>query len=197
MKRAHTMQLIGKTRTASGSDTGMTALPPAGFTLVETLVAITILMIAIVGPFYSVQQAISASYAARDQLIASSLAQEGAEYIYFLRDNNYLSGTGNSWLQNMDACKVNTLSDPGCTVDPTQGNALAACSSSGCLPLRLSSTGLYTQNTLGGYPVTRFTRTVKILQVSASEAKVVVQVTWSTSHRPYTITVTDDLYNWL
>lgn len=161
-----------------------------GFTLVETLVAITILMIAIVAPYFSIQQAIVTSYAARDQLIASQLAQEGQEYIHFLRNTNYLSN--NSWLTGMNNC----LGSYGCTVDPTQ-NTITACNSGGCPALRLNSSGLYTQSVLNNPPLTRFTRTVRIQNVSANEVQVTVTVNWITERRSYSVTVVKDLYNWL
>jgi Tfp pilus assembly protein PilV len=52
----------------------------SGFTIVETLVAITILMIAIAGPLTIAQKGLTASTYARDQMIASFLAQDGLEY---------------------------------------------------------------------------------------------------------------------
>lgn len=168
--------------------TRQTPRRPRGFTLVETLVAIAILMLAIVVPYFSIQQAIVTSYAARDQLIASQLAQEGEEFIYFKRDTNYLASA--SWLNGLSPC----MTSSGCTVDPAL-NAIAACSSSGCPALKLSTTGLYTQS--GSYPATRFTRTVKIVPVSATQVKVLVQVNWITEHRSYSVSTVDDLYNWL
>ncbi len=159
-----------------------------GFTLVETLVAITILMIAITVPFFSIQQAINVSNVSRDELIASSLAQEGVEYIYFLRDNNYFQGV--NWLAGMNAC-TGTF---GCTVDPAQ-NALVACSSSGCPVLKLSTTNLYTHS--GVFPVTRFTRTVTLTALSATQERVTVNVSWQTARQSYTVTVVENLYNWL
>lgn len=175
---------------------------PRGFTLVETLVAIAIIMIAIVGPYYSIQQAIVASFAARDQLIGSSLAQEGEEYIYFLRDKNYLQATelnasGINWLTGMDAC----TGTYGCLVDPSQ-NTLTQCTNAGCTnvsggnpALKLASNGLYTQ--AGNYPLTRFTRIVKIQTMNAHEVQVTVTVTWITSHRNFTVSSVEELYNWL
>ena len=156
-----------------------------GFTLVETLVAIAILMIAIVAPFYSVQQAITASFVSRDQLIASSLAQEGVEYIYMLRNQNYLAGR--AWLEDIEDCTGTT-----CTVDATQ-NSLSRT----IAPLRLSPSGLYTQNTSAGYPVTRFTRTVSVRSISATQVEVTVTVAWKTNRNDYSITVRENLYNWL
>ena len=51
------------------------------FTLVETLIAISIVTIAISGPMLSASRALIAANIARDQLTASYLAQEGIEYV--------------------------------------------------------------------------------------------------------------------
>lgn len=52
-----------------------------GFTLIETLVAITILMVAIAGPLSVASKAYNASLDVRDQTIATNLAQETMEYL--------------------------------------------------------------------------------------------------------------------
>lgn len=180
----------------------MTTSAQRGFTLVETLVAITILMIAIVIPFNGVHQAITVSYVSRDQLIASALAQEAVEYAYFIRGSNYLyylqtGGTypgANGWLSNLQECLV-SLHAYGCAVDAAQGTT-AACSSSGCAVLNLSQANIYTQSTSGNTP-TRFTRTMKIEEVNTHEARVTVTVSWRTLNRDYTTTTTENIYNWL
>ena len=58
-----------------------------GFTLVETLVAITILLVVIVGPLTIAQKGIQSSYYAGEQTTAVYLAQEAIEHIQKLRDD--------------------------------------------------------------------------------------------------------------
>lgn len=61
-----------------------------GFTLIETLVAIAIIMIAITGPFVATENSINAATMAHDKSIATFLAQEGVEYIHAIRDKIYI-----------------------------------------------------------------------------------------------------------
>lgn len=88
------------------------------FTLVETLVAISILTIALTGPLAIIAQALRSSYFARDQITAYYLAQEAVEYIRNRRDFNGLQGVNSlaagDWLQG-----VATDSD----LDPADPNA--------------------------------------------------------------------------
>jgi len=115
----------------------------AGFTLIETLVAITILTLAISGPLFTANRAIVAAENARDQLTALYLAQEGVEYVRMMRDNSYLaayrdeSGTdvsiiawdnfinGLSGSSSVRQCRAPKF----CTLDPVQGSIspLASC----------------------------------------------------------------------
>ena len=70
-----------------------------GFTLVETLVAIAVLMIAIAGPLTVANKAYTSALDARNQSIAASLAQEGLEYVNNMKDNHaWYGGSGDSWL---------------------------------------------------------------------------------------------------
>jgi len=173
-----------------------------GFTLVETLVAITILTLAMGGAFFVANSSIVAARIARDQLIASLLAQEGIEYVRALRDDAYLaayaSGGMGAWTNFLTA--VAPCSGTGtCTLDPTRplgvgaGYALQPCAGS-CTPLFLSATGMYTQQT-GGTP-TPFTRSVSLASVSVNEETVTSSVTWMDHTTPYTITITDHLTPW-
>ena len=58
-----------------------------GFTLVETLVAITVLLMVIIGPMTIAQKGIQQAYFATEQATAVFLAQEAIEAVRELRDN--------------------------------------------------------------------------------------------------------------
>mgnify|MGYP000257920243 CR=1 FL=1 len=170
------------------------------FTLVETLVAISIVVIALMGPFQVVQQGLLASYAARDQLIATALAEEGVEYVRGLRDANYLYNIANpnsprSWMFGMNGTNGPDCFVAGCVVDPTQGTIAVFASSTA--PLKLSTTNVYTQANPSGAVATRFTRKVEFLTASATEVKVTVTVSWRTNNVPLTVRVTNTLHDWL
>lgn len=169
-----------------------------GFTLVETLVAITVVTMAMVGPFYAVQQALNASWSARDQLIASSLAQEGVEYVRGLRDGNYLYNLANassprSWLYGVDGTGgTRNCIAANCVVDVTQNTVSTTVG-----PLYLSTTNLYNQ--AGSGTATRFTRTVRLIAVSGSSTEMTVRVTvsWTTRGVARSIVIDESLHNWL
>lgn len=188
-----------------------------GFTIVETLVAITILMVVLIAPFKAAENALTSSYVARDELIANSLGQEAAEYMHGIRGNNYLvtyqgGGTPN-WLQGVDGSvsTPNCFSPALCTVDiaPTAAVHVAQCyAGSGlnncpALPLYTTGTSLYTQVATGN-TATRFYRTVQLCYIGGAnctvltnEAKVTVTVTWSSGHQSYSTKIVDYLTNWL
>jgi type II secretory pathway pseudopilin PulG len=56
----------------------------AGFTLLETLVAVSVLMIAITATFTAAQSGLSAAIEAKDQVVAFYLAQEA---VWDIRDD--------------------------------------------------------------------------------------------------------------
>ncbi len=175
-----------------------------GFTLVETMIAITILATAIVGPFQVAQGVLASSYTARDQLIASSLAQEGIEYVRYLRDSNFLNtlhGGSTTWLAGLDGSSGSPncyyqSSTKSCTIDPST-QTVAQCTGLTCAeaPLYLNSANRYTQSATGNTQ-TRFTRKVQLVSVNGHETQVIVTVSW-TGHGSYSVVLVDNLENWL
>ncbi len=169
----------------------------AGFTIVETLVAITILMIAIAGPLTVAEKGLSASIYARDQLIGSYLAQDGMEYIKNVLDTDQLNPNVNNpnistssdwWLvyqQDTDLASRCSPNTP-CTVD-TIGGGISPCGSS--CPLYLTTCGYVQSSNVSGCAANSsgdtkdFTRTFYIQPFSINggsnnAANVIVNVTW-------------------
>lgn len=72
-----------------------------GFTILETLVAISILILAITAPLAIIAQALRSSYYARDQVTAYYLAQEAIEFLRNTRDNVGLQGSvpAEDWIE--------------------------------------------------------------------------------------------------
>src|SRR5438046_1665614 len=103
-----------------------------GFTIIETLVAIAILLLAIVGPLSIASTSLNSAYYAKDQVTAFYLAQEGIEYMRFLRDTNSLNNRfpWNLGIVDGSGFPTCTKNDP-CGLDPynifTSGNVLAPC----------------------------------------------------------------------
>ncbi len=169
----------------------------SGFTLIETLIAVTILTLSVVGPMITANRAIVASRTARDQLTASYLAQEGIEYMRAVRDNAYLAAysagnTSVAW-SNFTTEIASCRTAPFCKFDPTGSGSLSVCSGGVC-PLWLAPTNIYTP-TSGGTQ-TPFTRTIQTVSVTATDEQVVSKVSWSYHGTPYSVTISDHLTPW-
>lgn len=148
-----------------------------GFTLVESLVAISILLVTIVVPMQIATHSVKTTALAKEQLTATFLAQEGIESIIRLRDNEELSGASNwSWIP------IECTSAGGCSVNPSNG-VIDACPSggAGCI-LYLDedrSTGAYYSQTSTGNIVSPYTRKVTISDPGgAREATITAVVSW-------------------
>lgn len=165
-----------------------------GFTLIETLIAVTILLIAVVGPIALIGDSIRKMYYARDEALAINLAQEGIEMVRQVRDSNMLSGS--AWLT--------TLADGTYMIDA--GNFMAGSPSTFviycgavCIPQPIyidSATGLYRQGTV--FTSTRFSRIVTIsgAGLPANERQVTSTVTWLTGGSTGSVSVSEYVFSW-
>ncbi len=88
-----------------------------GFTLVETLVAISIFTIGILSLMSVLASGIANTNYAKEKMAASYLAQQGIEYVRNMRDNYvlYTSSTGLSWNTFLTADKSDPSPDPNFT----------------------------------------------------------------------------------
>jgi prepilin-type N-terminal cleavage/methylation domain-containing protein len=194
----------------------------AGFTLIETLVAILILVTAIAGPLTIASKGLSTALVAKDQTTAYYLAQDAVEYVRFARDTNRLQGN-NDWLKGAGgSCSssnpINSCSTvltpctgaTGCYFDSlaTYPSVPTACEDAACSqhPLYYDATN-HNFNYNTNNALTIFTRTVSIVApvgtndcVTAGhgcEAALTVSVSWSDLPGfTHTITVHEDLFNW-
>lgn len=160
------------------------------FTLLETLVAVAVLLMALLGPFTIAQQSLKSAYYARDQITAYYLAQEGIEFVRAVRDENYL--TGNDWLAGIDAVCLNTP----CIVD-YPNFTYELCPSGICPALKVSATGgLYNHVSGTNSP---FTRQVMLTTSPTNPNLIIVSVTisWKSAGVPRVFTLQERLFNWL
>lgn len=180
-----------------------------GFTLLETLVAISILVTAIVGPLALAAQTIRSQQVSKDNLVAANLAQEGIELIRNYRSNNVLrlrkelrddgSGTlAERWMDGMGEC----FNASGCGVDVlyVDSPALPSCSNvllNNCALYFDSSLNLNIHEPCADCPQTAFRRVVRVENiVPDQEVRVRVTISWSGILGDRVFEATTHLLNW-
>ena len=171
----------------------------AGFTMVETLVAIAILMISIAGPLTIAQKGLTAAIYARDQVIASFLAQDAMEYIKNVRDNNVnyiINGDSRDWLDGIYNGTTNFCTDDlnnKCRINTTPGISFPINRVTSDYYLYKDSSGLYTTDSSG--TKTMFTRYFYLTNVITNkEATVIVKVEWQNGTITNAVTLEDQIY---
>ncbi len=190
-----------------------------GFTLVEALVAISILMIAIASPMTLAQKGLSTATLSKDQMIALFLAQDGLEAVKNIRDQIALRGKVNGvtdWLgdpltpcvcdSNTDTCDFGSVSPSPkfCTIDTTasvwSSVYIKAGGSDNPGTLKISSTSGsfekydYVQNK----PDSKFIRKINIKKNPAGnldEAVVNVRVSWTAPQGLQHVDIQNFIYN--
>ncbi len=160
-----------------------------GFTIVETLVAITVLMIAIAGPLVIASKGLTAALYAKDQMTASLLAQESMEVIKNVRSNIYESKA--VWDQPLSLCtKVSPCDASAMKVYPHLFSL--GCPIDGC---PLDFLGGYTPDLNNAAQSTIFRRYFYLTLVSANEYTVDVVVTWKEGLIPNALKLSSELTN--
>ncbi|HAO65029.1 TPA: hypothetical protein DCQ44_03565 [Candidatus Taylorbacteria bacterium] len=188
-----------------------------GFSLIETLIAVSILMIAITGPLALVQAGLFSSIHQRNEVTAVFLAQEAIEYVKSVRDaNSYTQYTTDPvpWLTLPIGGDLLTLCAVGCYVDPhaelLDSAFVVVKSEVGKKllgPLMDSSTGAfisYSYNASADVGTgASFERLVKISPVGnidpvtgPDEVKVTVTMNWFDNALPRSYTVSTNLLNY-
>lgn len=162
----------------------------AGFTLIETLVAITVLVLSVTAPLEIAAKALFSAFHARDQITSYYLASEAIEYIKNARDTTFLNDVLNpnkqplgnqDWLLGLQNCKRTPSGNEECYIDttvsfdpyanPSNNNAIKSCPANVsneviCPKLRYNpDTKLWGYDAIGNLtqaPETKFTRKIYI-----------------------------------
>lgn len=169
-----------------------------GFTFIEMLVAVSILVLSVVGPMYLASQGLRAARIARDQINANYLVQEAVEYIRYRRDTNMLKNQ--DWMTGLQlcfnqACMIDIFGPPDIPIE-----SITPCDGV-CDPIRFHEDtgkyGGYGESEETGWVATKFTRTITIDGVQDDqEIAVSVTVSWQDGLINRTYTVTEHLFNW-
>lgn len=157
----------------------------SGFTLLETMVAILILVLTIGAIFTLTAGSIFSVRYARNQIVANYLLQESLEAIRNSRDSAAQDPGFNwaTWLNGFGAC----ASGDGCIVDPylVQGTLTVSGCTGTCPAVRYFPDGLYAyDNTYdnigyGGSYDTSYVRTIRFeAQVDPEQYVVNGTITW-------------------
>ncbi len=173
-----------------------------GFTIIESLVAISIMLGAITGPLTLANNSISNAVSSKQQLEASYLGQDLLEYIRWVRNTDGFNG----FLGQLGT--LCTVSDP-CAVDTTKDTFTGPTGSDSALkgscvnPLICA---LYYDNSIGGthqygHDVTlgvptAFSRSLAVTRVSGDEFTASVITTWKTPAGVRAVTLKENFLNW-
>ncbi len=160
----------------------MTENNKKGFTLVEGLVAIAILVLVISSVMNVIHSGFKPLTHSRAQMTATLLAQEAVETVRNIRDINH--SEGEDWLfglyECLDLCRVSVISSP----------VISACPGGSCDTLRYdTNTGRYGYE--AGWTESEFTREVRITEETLFRVLVSVRVSWPTGE----MVMKETLYN--
>ncbi|NQU82779.1 MAG: type II secretion system protein [Parcubacteria group bacterium] len=160
-----------------------------GFTIVELLVAITVMAVSIVAVYGLIPASIKISVTNTNKYIATQLAREGIEIVRNIRDSNWLEQMESStalWDEGLTNCVL------GCEVNYTtpsiQDPVLPAYGVGRYL--RIDANGFYNY-TVG--TVTKFKRKVAIT-VTGDGLRTIVTVTWSSEYPD--VVIEEIFYDW-
>ncbi|MEA3453256.1 MAG: prepilin-type N-terminal cleavage/methylation domain-containing protein [Patescibacteria group bacterium] len=166
-----------------------------GFTLVELLIATSIIGVGLMGAFTAVQQGISAMDYSNSRFVAAFLAQEGVEVIKSMRDTNLLQSTtwndgfsfnGDYELQYTDAHSLSpilfsVICSPDCFNDLHF--------------LTKTNNGFYDY---GPSSETKFKRKIRIENLPPDKIELEITVYWrKTGGGTHKLILKQHVYNWL
>ena len=159
----------------------------AGFTLLETMVAIMLFVIALSALLALVRDSVTSAAYTRNEVVATYLAQEGIDYIRNIRDEMvFVKPTLSPW--NDFVTEIGTTRGcgtvNGCHLDLYDLNKLTACA----IPCPTVPT-IQPNNKA-------FIRKITTMSMGTDALLVKVEVSWLNGTTTRTRTLTTSLYNW-
>ena len=162
------------------------------FTLLEVIIAVSVLTVAVGGIYSLIQQTLRAASLANSKLIAAHLAQEGVETVRNLRDDNWLNqriNPGLSWKAGMGEGEYEVdYNDAALTSFVGDGRYLYIDAANGFYT--------YLDSPVPGDIQTKFKRKIIITEAGDDKIDVAVMVFWSERGGQYEVEVIENLYNW-
>ena len=155
-----------------------------GFTLIETLVAVSIFTMSIMALLVVLTQGIANNNYAKKKILASYLAQEGI----------YTGVPGNSW-NGFKAKLAPCNPGNGCRFDTVFPHVVVVCNDPNNCKL-YESNGSYSTNPIGGAD-SGFVRKIWMTTVNVDEVKIFSDVSWTQGSGSYSITFSENLFNWI
>lgn len=183
-----------------------------GFTLVETLIALSIFSLSVVSMLVVLSKGISDTDYAQNKIVATYLAQEGIETMRNMRDTYMLYSTpvGVGWASlETKLAGASCETGSGCFYDDRNLNftdpaqpitnpsyvAINGCGNTGCPPLIYNaSTGKY--NYVAGGTTTSFRRKINAYLIGPGEMKILSTVSFTHKSTTYSVTISENLFNW-
>lgn len=166
----------------------------SAFTLVEALIAMSILIIGIISSFILVTRALYNTSIIQDRLTASFLAQEGLELVREIRDSNYIkkiNGGSNGWADGLQSGIYRISFENGLEKITDLSEATLYFH---------DDTGLFDYIPEGGV-LTSFNRQIQIDPIPGSdqELRITVIVSWQTKGINFNhgLQAEDHLFDWL
>lgn len=161
-----------------------------GFTFIETLVALFIIMMGISSLMTLINQTLSNSKSSSFSLTAAYLGKEGIEIVKNIRDSNFLAihytGAGN-WNDGLTGCEFGCQADYTSTVlAPYDGSYLRV---PGAEPKFYSYSA-------GSNSLFRRRITIEGVGTGPDYLKVKVEVMWSEKGRSHNVITQENLYPW-
>ena len=157
----------------------------SGFTILELIIAILVMVIGIVGVNSVASWIVSYTTLSNSKLTASYLAQEGIEIVRNIRDRNWIEPGGQDWKAGLTDGYYEadyTYTD----LDRLQGTSLKS--------LKIDN-GFYKYSSSG--IDTKFKRKITLDGSNPDFLNVKVEVQWEQKGKDYNVIVEENLYNWL